>query len=211
VFETRTSRSGWIRVVEDDRERRLVVDGEVLSAYARDGDWARLAREYWGRALDAVALPRRPTALLVGLGGGTQIHLLNQRVSPRLVTVIERDPAMVRIADRWFGLDRVQALEIVCADAARAVAGLSRSSRRFHFVMEDTAYHQPLETSLSLARSLVGLVRSGGALVINRHYQRDARAIAASLTPLFRAVQIHTVKAEAENVLVCCSDLQRSA
>ena len=59
----------------------------------------------------------RPAALLIGLGGGTQVHLLHRLAAPRHITVIERDPVIVRVASEWFGLDRVGGLEIVCADA----------------------------------------------------------------------------------------------
>jgi hypothetical protein len=58
---------------------------------------------------------------------------------PRLVTVIERDPVMVRIALDWFGVDRLGPLELVCADAVAAAQGLTRLGRRFDFVMEDAA------------------------------------------------------------------------
>src|SRR3989442_1729741 len=51
-------------------ERRLMVHGEILSIYPLNGDWRPVRREYWWKALDAVELPRRPSALLVGLGGG---------------------------------------------------------------------------------------------------------------------------------------------
>ena len=84
-----------------------MVHGEILSIYPLDGNWTRVRREYWWKALAFVDLPRRPSALLVGLGGGTQVHLLHRLASPRLITVIERDPVIVSVASDWFGLDRV--------------------------------------------------------------------------------------------------------
>jgi len=41
--------------------------------------------------------------LLVGLGGGTQAHLVHRLTTPRLVTAIERDPVILDVARRWFG------------------------------------------------------------------------------------------------------------
>src|SRR2546426_5491190 len=78
VFETRSRASERIRVVDYRVERRLLVSGEILSVYPLDGDWSRVRREYWWRALAAIELPPRPTALFVGLGGGTQIHLRSE-------------------------------------------------------------------------------------------------------------------------------------
>ena len=65
-----------------------MVHGEILSIYPLGGNWRPLRREYWWKALEAVALPRRPAALLVGLGGGTQVHLLHRLSTPRSITVI---------------------------------------------------------------------------------------------------------------------------
>jgi len=62
--------------VDYRRERRLIVSGDILSVYPLDGDWSAVRREYWWQALATVPLPSRPAVLLVGLGGGTQLHLL---------------------------------------------------------------------------------------------------------------------------------------
>src|SRR2546430_15136340 len=98
VFETRSRASGRIRVVDYRVERRLLVSGEILSVYPLDGDWSRVRREYWWRALAAIELPPRPTALFVGLGGGTQIHLLERLARPRLVPGMVCGPGDVRSA-----------------------------------------------------------------------------------------------------------------
>jgi hypothetical protein len=76
VFETESALSGRIRVVDQGDERRLVASGHTLSAISLSGDWSRLKAEYWCRALDMVELPRRPTALFVGLGGGNPLKSL---------------------------------------------------------------------------------------------------------------------------------------
>jgi spermidine synthase len=205
VFATRSRLSGRIRVVDTPRERRLVVEGAVLSAIPRDGDWGVLRREYWWQALAAVPLPPRPRALLVGLGGGTQVHLLRAHAQPRAITVIERDPLIVRVADAYFGLGDGGALEIVCAEALEAAAGLARARRRFDFVMEDAAYGDAPDTSLALARAVAPLVAPHGVLVVNRHRRGDARALARALRPEFATVTLRHVRREAENVLVCAA------
>jgi len=204
VFETRSRASGRIRVVDYRVERRLLVSGEILSVYPLDGDWSRVRREYWWRALAAIELPPRPTALFVGLGGGTQIHLLERLARPRLITVIERDPVIVRVARDWFALDATGPMEILCADAAVAVRGLARAGRRFDFVMEDAAYAEEPERALALARALVPLIAPRGALILNRHRRRDARCAAAALRSRFREVRVRLVGRRTENALVSC-------
>ena len=203
MFEARSAISGRVRVIEDAVERRLIVRGDILSVYPLDGDWSRFRGEYWWRALVAFPLPRRPAALFVGLGGGTQLHLLRRLVRPRALTVIERDPVILRVANEWFGLRRLGGIEFVCGDATEAVPALARAGRRFDFVMEDATYGDEAERSLRLAEALIPLVAPGGSLVLNRHRRRDADGVAAALRSRFREVRLRRVRREAENVLVC--------
>ncbi len=186
------------------RERRLIVSGDILSVYPLDGDWTPVRREYWWRALATVPLPARPTVLLLGLGGGTQLHLLRQRTRPRAVTVIERDPAILRAALDWFGLGELGGVEYLVGDAERIVPWLAHTGRRFDFVMEDVAYSEAPERAQALALGLVPLVAPQGALVVNRHRRPDARGLVAALRPLFAEVRVRRVRRQGENVLVGC-------
>lgn len=204
VFETRSRWSGRIRVVDDRRERRLLAGGDTLSVLPLDGDWTPVRREYWWRAVAAAPLPRRPAVLLVGLGGGTQVHLLQQVAAPRLVTVIERDRAIVDVALRWFGLNGHGRLEFLCGAAERVVPWLRRVGRRFDFIMEDAAYAAAPGQALALARALTPLVAPRGVLVLNRHRRGDARRAAAALRASFGEVRVRLVRQEAENALVVC-------
>lgn len=209
VYRARSPLSGLVTVVETRADRRLVVDGAVLSTYARDGDWTRARREYWGEALDMVALPPRPRVLLVGLGGGTQVHLLHERLRPRHITVVERDPLIVRIAHRWFGLAEVPGLECLCAEAEVAARTLARARRRFDFVMEDCTYDETSARSIPLALALARLVSRRGVLIVNRHRRPHARETARALAPLFASVWTRRIRREADNILVSASGRPR--
>jgi spermidine synthase len=205
VFETQSPLSGRIRVIEDHVERRLVVAGDTLSVYPLDGDWSRVHKEYWWHALAAVTFPPRPTVLLVGLGGGTQVHLLRRLARPRRISAIERDPAIVQVARDWFGLARLGGLEFLCDEADVVVRSLAASDRRFDFIMEDAAYAEVPERALPLARALAGLVAHEGWLVLNRHHRSDATALTTEMRARFESVIVRRVKREGENALVICA------
>jgi hypothetical protein len=204
---SRTAHAGWsalsgtIRVVDYRDERRLIVGGAILSAYPLDGDWSAIAREYWWHGVASVRFPRRPRVLLVGLGGGTQAHLVHRFATPRLITAIERDPIIVDVARRWFGLDDLGPMEFYCGDAESAAAALADAGRRFDFVMEDAAYAD-MERSRPVVEALVPLVARGGTLVINRHRRGDAGALARMLRPRFESVRTQRIRREGENVLL---------
>ena len=204
VFEVESELSGRVRVVDYRTERRLVVGGDILSVYPLDGDWSRVEQEYWWRAL-ALARPRA-RALLIGLGGGTQVHLLQRLARPRLVTVIERDPVILRIACRWFGLGEIGRLEFLCGAAEEVVPALTAAGRRFDFIMEDAAYAEPPERAVPLARAVVPLVAPRGRLVINRHRRGDAHRLVGALRRRFRRVDVRLVRRGGENALICCLD-----
>jgi len=209
VHRTRSPLSGLVKVVDVGPDRQLTLDGSVLSVYARDGDWTRARKEYWGQALDMVTLIPRPSVLFVGLGGGTQLHLLRERVTPRHVTAIERDPVFVRLAQRWFGLGDVPRLEFMFAEAGVAVEMLRRARRRFDLVMEDCTYDETAERSIPLAVSLARLVSRRGTLVVNRHRRPHARQTAAALGACFAEIHLRRVRREADNILICASAPKR--
>jgi spermidine synthase len=202
VFRDESPYVGTVRVIEDRKERRLMVHGETLSVYPIDGDWEPVRREYWWHALVEVRLPPRPRVLLVGLGGGTQLHLLHALARPRAMTAVERDPVILRAAHRWFGLESLGGVEYLCADAMTAAAALAAAGRRFDFVMEDVDYGDGGERSLPLLHRLAGLVARGGVLVANRHRRREAALVIEALRPAFREVRERRVRREGENVLV---------
>jgi protein-L-isoaspartate O-methyltransferase len=211
VFEGRSEETGRIRVVDYRNERRLICSGDILSIYPLDGDWSKLEGEYWWHALVMGGLPPRPRVLLVGLGGGTQVHLLSRMARPREMTVIERDPVIVQVACDWFGLREIAALQFLCGAAERVVPWLAEVGRRFDFVMEDAAYAAPPEEGLALAEALVPLVAPGGRLVINRHRRGDGHTVAARMRARFRDVRLRRVRRDGENVLVCCLQPRRPA
>ena len=194
--------SGRIRVVDYRRERRLIVGGAILSAYPLDGDWSAIEREYWWQGLASVHFTAHPRVLLVGLGGGTQAHLVHRLTTPRLITAIERDEIIVDVARRWFGLADLGPMEFYCGDAETTARALAHAGRRFDFVMEDAAYADVFGRSRAVVSSLVPLVASGGTLVINRHRRGDAGALARMLRPRFEAVRLRRVRREGENVLI---------
>jgi spermidine synthase len=201
--------SGRIRVVDYRRERRLIVGGAILSAYPLDGDWSSIEREYWWHGLASVPFPPEPSVLLVGLGGGTQAHLVHRLTTPRLVTAIEHDEVILDVARRWFGLADLGPMEFYCGDAETVAATLRDAGRHFDFVMEDAAYAN-LERSRPVVEALIPLVAEDGTLVVNRHRRGDAGMLSRMLRRHFRSVRLQRVRREGENVLIFASKLRRT-
>ena len=150
----------------------------------------------------SVRFPAHPRVLLVGLGGGTQAHLVHRLTTPRLITAIERDSVILDVARRWFGLAELGPMEFYCGDAETTASSLAHAGRRFDFVMEDAAYADVYGRSRALVESVVPLVAPGGTLVVNRHRRGDAGSLARMLRPRFESVRQRRVRREGENVLL---------
>jgi hypothetical protein len=148
---------------------RLVVDGAVQSVSLGSGRPAG----YW----PALVPERRPrTALVLGLGGGTVVHLLRQRWPDVEITGVDDDPEVLTLARSRFGLDRVR-LAIVAADA-RDYVRVRRE--RFDLVIVDLYRGEvPADflASRSFARAVRQLVAPGGVAVWNLHRDRRSRLL----------------------------------
>jgi spermidine synthase len=98
-------------VVAVEAGRKVLRVGGVIQSVAVDETYQR---DVW----DAM-LPERPpaNALILGLGGGTIATLLTQRWGCLPITGVERDPAVVFLAQHEFGLDRLPNVRIEVADA----------------------------------------------------------------------------------------------
>ena len=172
--------SGHVSVWDLGRERRLVfgqwLDLSVESVIFTSGDWDELKREYWGQAmLPPVALPPNPSVLIFGLGGGTMVHLANQMLKPRQITIVELDPAVVAVAKEFMGLKEFANLRFLTTDALSAIQQLHQEQERFDFVLEDCFYEGMLDKTDDFVRQYIdsqaGLLSENGVLVFNRWFR----------------------------------------
>jgi spermidine synthase len=91
----------------------------------------------WQRTFHHVDLQwdRPGKVLLLGLGGGSAIHILRDELRAMVhITAIEIDPVMVDLAREHFGLDRHDDIEIIEGDAIVQVQAMRQ---RFDLVIVD--------------------------------------------------------------------------
>jgi len=143
----------------------------------------RLVFGYERLMLAAFALVPEPrSALLLGLGGGAMIRHLAAYLPDCDVTVVEREPVMQAIAQRYFHLTR----SVVMADAGDIVAAARRA---FDVVLVDLYDARgAAETKKRFWKDCLRALRPGGALGVNwaefvgaSRVQDEARAIAGAI------------------------------
>ncbi|HJN49058.1 MAG: methyltransferase domain-containing protein [Pseudomonadales bacterium] len=148
---------------------RLYNNGHLNSQYS--------ARHFFtGNVWDLLILPALLTktelarVLVLGVGGGTAIHQLDQIYGPAAMLGIELDPVHIRIARRFFDLD-LPNLSIHRADAMQWVRNYR--GPRFDLIIDDLFLEsdgQPcrsIEAGTAWLRQLSRLLSRKGLLVQN--------------------------------------------
>jgi spermidine synthase len=92
-------------------------------------------QEVLDRGLAEVQAERAAPVLLLGLGGGSAVHLLREKYHYfGKITAVEIDPAVIEVAYREFELGEHKPLEIICIDALEYV---KNSSEEFGLIIID--------------------------------------------------------------------------
>lgn len=182
-------------VVAPDGRRELHIGGVVQSVEVWNGG---VERGYWPDML-----PETPpsSALILGLGGGTIVHLLRGRFGRLPIVGVENDPAVVDLAGCYFALADVPDLRIVVDDA---FAFLAASRERFDFIAVDLfrAGEVPRGvTATTFLRQVRRSLRGGGLAVFN--LARDRRA-AGRLHRLSKVFQVEKRVLTGFNLVVHC-------
>jgi len=126
---------------------RWEAGAKVLNSANGNQSFGALHR-VWQLIFDELDLRRDPPrdVLLLGLGGGSVPTILREELGiAARITAIELDPAMVRIAQAHFGLERHADLKVIIGDATIQVHALRQ---RFDLVVVD------LFDDLDLARGV---------------------------------------------------------
>jgi len=123
LFEKQSAYS-LIRVTEDGRGLRTLWFDEtgVRQSVVKPGDPDHLELPYARSMMAGLAVrpdPRR--VLIVGLGGGTIPNFLRKHYPQATIDVVDIDPEVVRVAERFFGLRRDEHLRAFVADGRRFV------------------------------------------------------------------------------------------
>ncbi|MCC7106947.1 MAG: hypothetical protein IT307_17575 [Chloroflexi bacterium] len=164
--------TGRVRIGEDDGRIALLVDGVVQSL---DPGSPAVEQGYWSAMLPSV---RPERALILGLGGGTLVHLLHRRFGPVPVVGVDSDTAVVDLVRALEWLD-LPGLRVEVADAFQYVY---QTRERFDFVAVDLfqgSHFQRAALSRPFLRRLRGLGAGHGRPRIALNLFNDRRLASA--------------------------------
>jgi spermidine synthase len=136
--------------------------------------------------------PAPRTALIVGLGGGTIPRALAGMLPEIRIDVVEIDPAVVRVAERYFDFEASERVRVHTLDGRVFVRRAAREQRRYDLIMLDAFDHEYIPEHLLTREFLLevkSLLTPGGVLAANtfsssRLYDHES-ATYASVFPTF--------------------------
>jgi SAM-dependent methyltransferase len=169
-------------LIDDGGRLGLAIDGAVQSVQVHG---TAPPSGYWAAMLPA----RAPhDALLLGLGGGTIVHLLVGSCGPLPLVGVDDDPAVAALGREAFGL-HLPNLEIVLADAFQYVA---TCTRRFDLVCVDLYRDGRIPARVCASPFLAQvrrLLRPGGIATFNLARDRHAADRLRQLSRHFHVAQ----------------------
>jgi spermidine synthase len=131
----------------------------------------RMVFEYTRMVLGALYLKPDPHAILiVGLGGGTLPRTLEQVLPQADIDVVEIDPAVVGVAQQYFGFRPDERIHLIVQDGRAYVRQSLRGAKRYDLIILDAYEHQYIPEHM-LTREFLTEVRSllapGGIVAAN--------------------------------------------
>ena len=179
-----------MRLGDDEGRRALLVDGVVQSVAVEDA-----VGGYWPILLPNV---RPKQALILGLGGGTIVHLLRRRFGDLTIVGLEADPDVLALARNEFALDQ-PGLEIRHEDAFGFV---TTCRDRFDYLCVDLFRGnrpEPGMLSRPFLRNLKALATPGAEIAFNLFHDRRTPT---ALNRLARVLTIRSTERIGKNVVV---------
>lgn len=165
-----------IRVVEEHARYKILVNGSPQSG--------PYIENLWKRACQSFGIPQKhvPRSILVlGIAGGTVIHLLRHWYPKARITAIDIDKTMIDIGKKFFELDRINNLILKKADAKNFI---HQTKQKYDLVIVDLSFGRNIPTFVSMHRFLSAIKKlrtHQGVIIINFLREKEYREISDTL------------------------------
>jgi spermidine synthase len=178
-----------IRVLEEKGKYKLLVDGSRQS-----GEYVLTLWQQAFCSFGIIPSPDVRSILVLGVAGGTVIHLLHALYPDALVTGVDVDGRMIDIGKKYFGLSKVKKLTLIVSDAKEFVAGSAAKKKQWDMVVVDLFVGASIPAFVGeerFLRTLRRIITPKGMVVINylreREYGTLADLLRTKLRKIFRS------------------------
>jgi spermidine synthase len=137
--------------------------------------------------------PEPKRALMIGLGGGTIANALRQAVPGLALELVELDPAVIRVAGRYFGFEPGNFASVVAEDGRVFVKRAGREGKRYDLIVLDAFDHQYVPEHMMTREffaEVKALLTENGVVAANsfagsRLYHSESATYAAAFGPFY--------------------------
>jgi spermidine synthase len=165
-----------IRILEEKGKNKLLVNGSRQS-----GEYIKMLWQHAFCAFGIIPSPDIKNILVLGIAGGTVIHLLHAIYPDATITGVDIDEEMVTIGKKYFGLDTVKGLTCTIADAKIFVRSESAKKKQWDMVIIDLFIGATIPEFVNdpvFLHQIGQMVAPKGKVVIN--YLRELQYLALS-------------------------------
>lgn len=163
--------------------------------------------------------PQPSSILIVGLGGGTLPRALHQVLPNAHIDVVEIDPAVVRVAKRFFDFRSGDRIHVAQTDGRVFVKRALRERRRYDLIMLDAFDHEYIPEHLltrEFLEEVASLLTDDGVLAANtfsssRLYDHESATYAAVFGTFYNLKRENRILLASKGKLPAKSRIERNA
>ena len=192
--------NGEIQLIKFANTLRLEVGGLTQSGDVMVWIWSTAIKNLLPKNLSPENI------LILGLGGGSALFWLRRRFPKIHLTVVEIDPVMIGIAQKYFHIGKIKDLTIVNQDAVEFIKNckLNTSAKgrsasggdHWSLILMDCYQGFLTPTGFDEVKVLVKMKRVGEAVLLNRLYWNEHKTatdeFVAKISPYFQIKSVYT-------------------
>jgi spermidine synthase len=163
--------------------------------------------------------PQPRSILIIGLGGGTLPRALSKVLPQSTIDVVEIDPAVINVAQRYFRFEANDRIRVHAMDGRVYVKSALRAQRRYDLVMLDAFDHEYIPEHLltrEFLQEVAALLSPQGVLAANtfsssRLYDHESVTYAAVFGKYYHLKRDNRVILAINGQLPSSADIARNA
>lgn len=208
--EVQSPLNGLIQVKSIFGQPRILVNGMIQSGGLTEAIWKKGVKK-----ISNLQPVRRQGGLLIsnvlilGLGGGTAVQLINKYFPQAKITGVEIDPIMIKLGKKYFALDKITNLKIINTNALDFAKNYALHPTPYTLILVDLYLGNQFPVKAESKPFLMGLkklVVQDGVIVINRLFEKkdknQVKRFIKKLDNYFARIEL--IRAWS-NLLVVCS------
>jgi len=161
-----------IKLIEYFGKKTVYVDEAPQSGGEIEMMWGRVIKKTQNLKIKV------ENCLILGLGGGDAPRFIRKKYPLAKIYVIELDPVMVKISQKFFGMDKYK-IHCIADDALRWVEK-HKKKEKFDLIVVDLfigKLNPPASRSEKYLRSLKSLLSGSGVILYNAHVDQEDAAV----------------------------------